>query len=83
VTGVPISREIEDATGTINIATSEYAKFATSPLPEPSVKGDIVLLVGWYRDNARYAGSWQMTLNSLSDLGTGFDAYLESINYKR
>lgn len=83
VTGVPISREIEDATGTINIATSEYAKFATSPLPDPSVKGDIVLLVGWYRDNARYAGSWQMTLNSLSDLGTGFDAYLESINYKR
>lgn len=77
IMGVPISREISDDTGTIYIATSEFARFASAPLPPSSMKGDIVVIVGWYADNARFydADSWQLTLRSLQDLGTGFEAY--------
>ncbi len=84
-TGVPISREISDGTGTIYLATSEYARFASAPLPDKSMKGDIVVIVGWYADNARYYYTdetksqvddhWQLTLRSLNDLGAGFEAY--------
>lgn len=88
ITGVPIAREISDGTGTINIATSEYAKFAVQPLPENTMKGDIIVIVGWYWDNvgsAQYprVGSWQLTLRSLNDLGTGFEEYLKQINYTK
>ncbi len=77
VTGVPISREISDGTGTIYLSTSEYARFASAPLPDKSLKGDIVVIVGWYADNARYydSDSWQLTLRSLKDLGAGFESY--------
>ncbi|NLI72431.1 MAG: hypothetical protein GX361_06820 [Bacteroidales bacterium] len=77
IMGVPISREISDGTGTIYLSTSEFARFASAPLPPSSMKGEIVVIVGWYADNARYydADSWQLTLRSLQDLGTGFEAY--------
>lgn len=86
ITGVPIAREITDGTGRMNIATSEFAKFASQPLPATTFKGDILVLVGWYWDSVgtpkypRY-GSWQLTLRSLNDLGPGFEEYLKQINY--
>lgn len=81
ITGVPISREISDGTGTVYLSTSEYARFASAPLPDKSIKGDIIVIVGWYADNARYydEDSWQLTLRSLKDLGTGFEEYHKSI----
>lgn len=84
ITGVPVSREISDDTGGINIATSEYARFADKPLPASTIKGDIIVIVGWYWDNARYDDEhWQLTLRSIGDLGTGFEDYLTQINYKK
>lgn len=81
ITGVPIAREITDGTGTMNIATSEFAKFASQPLPDVSMKGDITVIVGWYRDKATSSGSWQLTISSLNNLGAGFEQYLNKINY--
>ncbi|OIP82701.1 MAG: hypothetical protein AUK44_07230 [Porphyromonadaceae bacterium CG2_30_38_12] len=75
-TGVPIAREIEDRNGNkIYISTSEYAKFATAPIPADNVYGDITVIVGWYRDKEINAGSWQLTIRSLDDLGRGFESY--------
>jgi hypothetical protein len=73
--GYPQSRDITDGTGTIAIATSEYSQFAKKKLPADTYKGDITAIVGWYHDKASYAGSWQLTLRSLNDLGKGFEAY--------
>lgn len=76
--GFPQSREIQDGTGSIFISTSEYASFATKPLPASSIKGDITAIVGWYNDRATFDPTriyHQLTLRTLSDLGKGFEAY--------
>lgn len=73
--GYPQSRDITDGTGTIAIATSEYAQFAKKKLPAETYKGNITAIVGWYHDKSTYAGSWQLTIRSLNDLGKGFEAY--------
>lgn len=81
--GYPQSREIQDGTGSSVIATSEFAKFAQYPLPASSYKGNITVLVSWYRSSTSNAGNYQLTLRQLGDLGTGFDGYLSSVNYSR
>ena len=71
--GFPQAREITDGTGSIFIATSEYARFANKKLPTGT--GDIVALVGWYNDKDENIDPTkiyhQLTIRSLSDL-TGF-----------
>lgn len=79
--GYPQSREIKDATGSIAIATSEYARFAQQRLPASTYVGHITLIASWYKSGT--TGSYQMTLRTLGDLGIGFDGYLNSINYIR
>lgn len=81
--GFPQSREIQDGTTTIGIpvATSEYARFAQQKLPATTYKGDITVIVAWYRSSN--TGNYQLTLRTLGDLGTGFDGYLNSIGYTR
>ncbi len=81
--GFPQSREIQDATGSIVVATSEFAKFAQKPLPASTYKGAITVLVSWYKDKEASTGNYQLTLQTLGDLGTGFNGYLSSINYTR
>jgi len=73
--GYPQSRDITDGTGTVAIATSEYAKFANRKLPAVTYVGNITAIVGWYHDKAQYAGSWQLTLCSIHDLGKGYEGY--------
>ncbi|MCL2597230.1 MAG: DUF5689 domain-containing protein [Paludibacter sp.] len=72
VTGAPILREISDKTDSLYIATSEFANFASTPLPSTNVNGDVVCVVSWYQGRATDAGSFQVTLRSLHDLGIGF-----------
>ncbi len=79
--GYPQIRMITDGTGTIAIATSEYARFANKPIPTSNYRGDITVLVGWYKNYTDKNGDWQLTLRTLGDLGTGFEGYLESVNY--
>ncbi len=43
--GYPQAREIQDGTGNIFIATSEYARFANKPIPAPTYQGDIIAIV--------------------------------------
>lgn len=69
--GFPRSREIADGSGnttSVSISTSEYARFADNRLPVfgEDNKGDITAIVGWFQDNAAYAGSWQLTIRSLN-----------------
>jgi hypothetical protein len=77
--GFPQSREIQDGTGSVFIATSEYSKFATRRLPDATMKGNITAIVGYYNDkDATIDPSkiyHQLTLRALSDLGTGFERY--------
>lgn len=72
--GFPQSREVVDGTGSIFVSTSEYARFATTRLP--TGKGSITAIVGYYNDKdiALVEGKiyYQLTLNSLKDLGSGF-----------
>jgi len=77
--GYPQSRDITDGTGTVAIATSEYAKFAKQTLPTITNVGNITAIVGWYHDKSTYAGSWQLTIRSLDDLGKGFEAFHATI----
>lgn len=79
--GFPQAREIIDATGSIAIATSEFAKFAQQPLPASTYKGHITVIASWYNTGSN--GAYQLTLRTLSDLGTGFDGYLNQIKYSR
>lgn len=81
--GFPQSREIQDGTGSSVIATSEFARFAQQRLPASTYKGDITVLVSWFRDKTNLPGNYQLTLRGLNDLGSGFDGYLESIKYVR
>lgn len=82
--GYPQSREIQDGTGSIFVSTSEYAKFASKPLPPSSMRGNITAIVGWYNDkDATHDSSkiyHQLTLRSLKDLGKGFESYLAQHN---
>lgn len=78
--GYPQSREIKDPSGaSIFVSTSEYAKFATKPLPASSVKGNITAIIGWYNDRDTQLSSTkiyhQLTIRRMSDLGKGFEAY--------
>ena len=79
--GFPQSREIRDATGSIAIATSEYARFAQQKLPASTYVGHITLIASWYKSGT--TGNYQMTLRTLGDLGVGFNGYLSAINYTR
>jgi len=67
----------------VAIATSEYATFAQYALPASTYKGDITVLVSWYRSSSSSDGNYQLTLRTLGDLGTGFDGYLSLVNYTR
>lgn len=80
--GYPQLRMINDGTGNIAIATSEFAKFALKPLPKSHYRGNITVIVGWYKNYVDAAGVWQMTLRTLNDLGKGYEGYLTEINYK-
>ncbi|HNX89778.1 MAG TPA: DUF5689 domain-containing protein [Paludibacteraceae bacterium] len=80
--GYPQLRMINDGTGNIAIASSEYAKFATKPLPTSNYRGNITVIVGWYKNYTDAAGVWQLTIRTLSDLGKGYEGYLSQINYK-
>lgn len=82
--GYPQSREIQDGTDSIFVSTSEYAKFASKPLPPSTMKGNITAIVGWYNDKDKTYDSskiyHQLTLRSLNDLGKGFESYLAQYN---
>lgn len=88
--GFPQSREITDGTGSIFVSTSEYSKFAKNRLPESKYVGNITALVGWYNDkkpavNPAMATAeiyHQLTLRTVSDLGKGFEGYLDEIKKK-
>jgi len=77
--GFPQSREIMDGTGSLFVSTSEYAKFATKPLPASSIKGNITAIVGWYNDRDNSIDPTkiyhQLTLRTIKDLGKGFETY--------
>ncbi|NDP21588.1 MAG: hypothetical protein GZ091_10995 [Paludibacter sp.] len=81
--GYPQSREIQDGTGSTIIATSEFAKFAQHRLPAATYKGNMTVIVSWYRDKTTNAGNYQLTLRTLGDLGVGFNGYLTSVKYTR
>lgn len=81
--GFPQAREIKDGTGSIAIATSEFARFAQKKLPALSYIGDITVIASWYKSKDDDAGGYQLTLRTLGDLGTGFDAYLNNLKYTR
>lgn len=79
--GYPQSRVIADANGKKTaISSSEYAKFAHFYLPGadkngitncPNYIGDVVGILGFYSDNARYkpaSDDWSITIRSLDDL---------------
>ena len=74
--GFQQSRDIEDANGNwISVSSSEYAKFANIRIPSEEYSGDILGIVGYYRDNAtkNYANtshenSWSITIRSLDDI---------------
>lgn len=77
--GYPQAREIQDGTGSIFISTSEYARFASYPLPYSNIKGDITAIVGWYNDKDKSLKKdkiyHQLILRSINDLGRGFEKY--------
>ena len=79
--GYPQSRVVADASGNKTaVSASEYAKFAHFYLPGadkngvancPNYSGEIVGILGFYSDNARYkpaADDWSITIRSLDDL---------------
>ena len=84
--GYPQSRVIADENGNITaVSSSEYAKFAHFYLPGadkngvdncPNYTGDVIGILGFYSDNAKYAPAsddWSLTIRSLDDLQL-FDA---------
>ncbi len=73
--GYPQSRDITDGTGTIVIATSEFAKFALYALPSSMYRGNITVIIGWYRNYTDNPGDWQLTLRGMFDLGKGYEGY--------
>jgi hypothetical protein len=81
--GFPQAREIQDGTGSVFIATSEYSKFAALKLPSPTLRGNITAIVGWYNDKDVVVSSTkiyhQLTLRSISDLGKGFERFHQGL----
>ncbi|MFT3753847.1 MAG: DUF5689 domain-containing protein [Paludibacter sp.] len=75
--------KFKNGTGSSVIATSEFANFAQHRLPAATYKGNITVIVSWYRDKASNDGNYQLTIRTLGDLGKGFDGYLSSVNYTR
>lgn len=96
--GYPQSRIIEDEFGNkTSVSSSEYAKFAHFYIPGadangvsncPDYVGDVVGILGFYSDNARYDPAfddWSITIRSLDDLQL-FDAngnLWERVEYTR
>ena len=79
--GFPQTRVIADANGNkTGISSSEYAKFAYFYLPGadkngvdncPNFVGDVVGILGFYNDNAKYDPAyddWSISIRSLDDL---------------
>ena len=67
--GYPQARQIADASNKVAyISTSEYARFADTKLPASNVWGDVVAIVGYYKDKADRDGELQLTIRSLGDL---------------
>jgi len=74
--GFQQSRDIEDVNGNwISVSSSEYAKFANIRIPSEDYSGDILGIIGYYRDNAtkdyentRHHNCWSITIRSLDDL---------------
>ncbi|MFV0391761.1 MAG: DUF5689 domain-containing protein [Paludibacteraceae bacterium] len=81
--GYPQLRMINDGTGNIAIATSEYAKFASKQLPTSNYKGNITVIVGWYKNYVDATGVWQLNMRTLGDLGKGFEEYLNEVGYTK
>ena len=85
--GYPQGRIIADSQGNKTvISSSEYAKFAYFYLPGadkngiancPKYVGDVVGILGYYSDNARYdpaSDDWAISIRSLDDLQLYHDA---------
>ena len=67
--GYPQARQIADAAGNVAyVSTSEYARFAEQPIPSSDQWGDVVAIVGYYRDKADAEGELQLTIRTLTDL---------------
>jgi len=85
--GYPQSREITDGTGSVFISTSEFSKFAKNKIPSSQYNGNITALVGWYNDKLTNINPTsitdkiyhQLTLRTISDLGAGYEGYLQEI----
>ncbi len=72
--GYPQARQIADAKGNVAyISTSEYARFAEMRIPESDDWGDVVAIIGYYKDKADRAGELQLTIRTLADLEGFFD----------
>lgn len=64
---VPVSRVLMDNNGnTISVTTSFYSKFAANELPKGT--WDIVAVVGWYRDQERNTGNFQLSVQRFADI---------------
>lgn len=73
--GYPQAREIADANNNkAYISTSEYARFADYKLPSTTIWGNVVAIVGYYKDKADRAGELQLTIRTLNDLDGFFIA---------
>ena len=59
-------------TGTVNIATSEYAHFANTLIPRKEKKGSVIAILGWFHDKNSSQGDYQLTIRSLDDLSKSF-----------
>lgn len=67
--GYPQARQIADAQGNIAyVSTSEYARFADHAIPTSDKWGDVVAIVGYYKDKADAEGELQLTIRTLEDL---------------
>lgn len=72
--GYPQARQIADANGNVAyVSTSEYARFAETRIPNSDDWGDIVAIVGYYKDKADRDGELQLTIRGLSDLEGFYD----------
>ena len=73
--GYPQARQIADASNNVAyLSTSEYARFADYKLPATDVWGDVVAIVGYYKDKVDRDGELQLTIRSLEDLDGFFAA---------
>ncbi len=67
--GYPQARQIADEDGNVAyVSTSEYARFAELKIPDSGEWGDIVALVGWYKNKTDQDGEFQLTIRTLNDL---------------